>query len=92
MAFLPSLAEDVFDAGSSGFGLLMTATAIGALAVTLALSNIKPERLGPVQAVAALAFGITLVFFVKHMPSIGRTNLLFSAFRAVASLKMASTT
>jgi MFS family permease len=63
MAFLPALAEDVFDAGSSGFGLLTTATAIGALGVTLALSNISSERLGPVQAVAAVAFGLMLVFF-----------------------------
>ncbi len=63
VAFLPTLAEDIFNAGSSGFGLLNTAAAIGALVVTLGLAGIAANRLWRIQAVSAVAFGLLLVVF-----------------------------
>lgn len=63
VAFLPTLAEDIFDAGSSGFGLLNTGAAIGALVVTLGLAGVAASRLWKIQAVSAIAFGVFLVGF-----------------------------
>ncbi len=63
VAFLPTLAEDVFDAGSSGYGLLTTAAAIGALSATLLLAGVATNRLRRIQALSAVAFGITLTLF-----------------------------
>ena len=61
MAFLPTLAEDVFDAGSAGFGALTTAAAVGALVVTLGLGGVATNRLGGIQAWAAVVFGLSLI-------------------------------
>jgi len=88
VAFLPVLAEGVFDAGSSGFGLLTTAAALGAIAVSLGLSNVGNHRLGTIQAVAAIAFGLTLVLLgvapvflvaLAVMVLVGATSAAFQA-------------
>ncbi len=61
--FLPVMADDIFNAGSAGFGFLTTAGAIGALVATLALADVAPKRVGPIQAGAAVAFGVVLTVF-----------------------------
>ena len=62
MAFLPSVADGIFDAGSGGYGLMATTSAIGALAagfVTAAGSSRRDQW--PVVSVAGAVFGIGLV-------------------------------
>ena len=61
LAFLPAMAEDVFDQGASGFGAMTTASAIGAVITTLSLANTERSKLGPYQSAAGLLFGVTLV-------------------------------
>lgn len=63
IAFLPVMAENVFDAGSAGFGLLTTAGAVGALTASLTLADIAPTRVERFQSMAAIGFGVTLVLF-----------------------------
>ncbi|MCB0995307.1 MAG: MFS transporter [Acidimicrobiales bacterium] len=62
-AFLPVVADDVFDTGSFGFGMLTTAAAVGALGTSLGLANIDRSRLWRLQALAAVAFGGFLLAF-----------------------------
>ena len=62
MAFLPSVADEIFDAGSGGYGLLATTSAIGALAagfVTAAGSSRRDRW--PVVSVSGAVFGAGLV-------------------------------
>jgi MFS family permease len=63
IAFLPVMADDVFDAGAAGFGLLTTAGAVGALATSLALADVASRRVERLQSAAAIGFGISLVLF-----------------------------
>lgn len=98
MAFLPTLAEDVYDAGSTGFGLLTTAAAVGALVVTLSLAGIATDRLGGIQARAAVAFGVALVLLglspifavaLLVMVVIGATSAAFQALNNSLILSIA---
>ena len=61
--FLPVVAEEIFDAGSAGFGALATASAVGAFVSSIALANTARNRLRSVQTSAALVFGVSLVGF-----------------------------
>ena len=63
MVFLPVLAEEIFDAGSAGFGALTTAAAVGAFISSLALANTARSRLRTIQTGAAFGFGVFLVAF-----------------------------
>lgn len=98
MAFLPTLAEDVYNAGSAGFGLLTTAAAVGALAVTLSLAGIATERLDGIQAKAAVAFGVALIFLgvspvfpvaLVVMVIVGATSAAFQALNNSLILSIA---
>ena len=62
-AFLPTVAEDIYNAGSQGLGLLTAAAALGAVPVALALANTQRHRLRPLQTRAAIVFGATLAVF-----------------------------
>ncbi len=68
MAFLPVVAEQVHDRGSTGFGFLNAAAAVGAVLGSLALANLERRRLRPFQVRAALAFGVSLAVFAA-MPN-----------------------
>ena len=61
-AFLPALAEDVYDAGPTGYGVLSAVSAVGALASLLFIAS---RAGGPgawrLQALAGLAFGGALI-------------------------------
>ncbi len=63
IAFLPVMAEDIFDAGAAGYGLLTTAGAVGALATSLALADVAATRVERFQSGAAIGFGVTLLLF-----------------------------
>ena len=63
IVFLPVLAEEIFDAGSVGFGALTTAAAVGAFISSLALANTVRSRLRAIQTAAAFGFGLFLVAF-----------------------------
>lgn len=62
-AFLPTVAEQLYNAGSQGLGLLTAAASLGAVPVALALANTPRGRLRPYQIRAALVFGATLAVF-----------------------------
>lgn len=88
VAFLPVVAEGIFDAGATGFGLLTTAAAIGALATSLTLAGVATAWLGRIQALAAVGFGVSLALFglaplfvlaVLVMVLVGATSAAFQA-------------
>ncbi|MGD9797063.1 MAG: MFS transporter [Acidimicrobiia bacterium] len=63
MAFLPAMAQDVFDAGVSGYGVMSSVTAFGALGVTIWIAGrSRPGQAWKVQSAGAAAFSIGLVF------------------------------
>ena len=88
MAFLPVVAEQVHDSGSTGFGLLNTAAAAGAIVGSLALANLERRRLRPFQRRSAVAFGVSLAIFalmpnfyaaLAVMAVVGATSSVFQA-------------
>jgi MFS family permease len=72
LAFLPTVASDVFDVGSAGYGVLSATSAVGAVATGLALgrrSSRGDERrllvaAGAVFGVALVAMALAPVFWV----------------------------
>ena len=88
MAFLPVVAERVHDSGSTGFGLLNAAAAVGAILGSLALANLERRRLRPFQSRSAVAFGVSLAVFavmpnfyaaLAVMAVVGATSSVFQA-------------
>ena len=88
IAFLPVVAEQVHDAGSTGFGLLNAASAVGAVVGTLTLANVQASRLVPFQYRSAAAFGLVLAVFavmpnfyaaLAVMVAVGATSGVFQA-------------
>ena len=88
MAFLPVVAEQVHDSGSTGFGLLNAAAAAGAIGGSLALANLERQRLRPFQSRSAVAFGVSLAVFavmpnfyaaLAVMAAVGATSSVFQA-------------
>ena len=62
VAFLPTLAEDVFDVGSEGFGLMSGVTGFGALLAALLIAGrIGGPKAWQLQASAGMVFGVGLV-------------------------------
>lgn len=84
MAFLPVIAEQVYHTGSSGFGLLTTASAVGALVATIALANAERQRLNNFQMLGALTFGIALAAFAV-MPVFAAALAMFTLVGASSS-------
>ncbi len=84
MAFLPVIAEQVYGAGSSGFGLLTAVSAAGALVATVALANAERGRLRPFQGRSALLFGVSLAVFAV-MPAFGLALAVFAVVGATSS-------
>lgn len=61
-SFLPSVAVDVYDAGSGGLGLLQSFAAIGAVAATVLVATFAESRRAWFwQPVLAMAFGGSLI-------------------------------
>ena len=63
MAFLPVVAEQVHDSGSTGFGFLNAAAATGAAVGSISLANLERRKLRPFQTRSGLAFGASLAVF-----------------------------
>ena len=88
MAFLPVVAERVHHSGSTGFGLLNAAAAVGAIVGSLALANLERRRLRPFQSRSAVGFGVSLAVFavmpnfyaaLAAMSVVGATSSVFQA-------------
>src|SRR5262249_54548129 len=63
-ALLPIYAKDVFDAGSTGLGLLRSAPAVGALLTLIALTHWPLQRrIGRILFTAVTVFGIAIIVF-----------------------------
>lgn len=63
-ALMPVFAEDVFDVGASGLGLLMTVNGIGALVGSLVIASItNVSRRGLVQLGLGVTFGVSVAIF-----------------------------
>ena len=68
VALLPVVARDSLDKGPGGFGMMMAAPGIGAVAATLLLASLSDiKRKGFLLLGAVLAFGITLVAFAASV-------------------------
>jgi MFS family permease len=62
--FLASITRDEFERGAVGLGILSSATAVGALIATLGVATLTNHRhVWRMQALAGLAFGVSLVAF-----------------------------
>ena len=85
MAFLPVVAEKVHNSGSTGFGLLNTAAAVGAVIGSLALADLERRRLRPFQTRSAVAFGISLAVFAV-MPSFYAALAVMAVVGAASSV------
>ena len=88
MAFLPVVAERVHNSGSTGFGLLNAAAAVGAAVGSISLANLERRRLRPFQSRSAVAFGVSLAVFavmpnfyaaLAVMAVVGATSSVFQA-------------
>ena len=63
LAFLPNVADDIFDKGAAGYGIMNGVAAVAALAVSLWVAgSSKLSTAWTVQAVSGVAFGAGLVF------------------------------
>lgn len=60
-SFLPSIAKSVYGVGSGRLGLLSTAGAVGAVAVTIVIAGFSTRRAALVQPIAGVGFGLGLV-------------------------------
>ncbi len=97
MAFLPVVAEDVHNSGSTGFGFLNAVAAAGAMIGSLALANVERRKLHPYQVRSAVAFGISLAVFavmpdfytaLAVMAVVGATSTVFQALNNSLLLTM----
>lgn len=69
VAFLPTIADRVFDVGSSGYGLMSGASAIGALAASLFIAGRASGTTAlRIQVVCGLVFGLG-VAVLGHAPT-----------------------
>lgn len=63
-ALLPIFAKDVFDAGSSGLGILRAAPAVGALLITALLTRWSiTRRVGRIEFLTVAVFGVATIVF-----------------------------
>jgi MFS family permease len=64
IAFLPVMAQDVFDAGVSGFGVMSSASAVGALVAMIWIAKrARASDVWRLQASGAVVFGLALALF-----------------------------
>lgn len=90
VAFLPTLAEEAFDVGASGYGLLSGASAVGALLASLFIaSRADGPRAWRMQTLAGLGFGVGIVLlaisptFPVALAAILFTGAASSAFQSL---------
>lgn len=91
LAFLPTLADGVFDNGSSGYGILSACSAVGAVGAGLYTAG-RGGRLEPwrLATIAGVGFGAALI--VLSMAPSFAVAMLVLAFVGGASLAFETTT
>lgn len=63
-ALLPVFANEILMVGSTGFGILRAAPAVGALAASVVLASRPPlRRAGPTLLIASAGFGVAMIAF-----------------------------
>jgi MFS family permease len=64
IALLPIFASDILKVGPEGYGLLLAAPAIGALAATIFTANRPPlKQAGPILLACVAGFGVSMIVF-----------------------------
>ncbi|MFW2332187.1 MFS transporter [Ilumatobacter sp.] len=85
VAFLPRYATEIIEVGSSGYGLLAAASAVGAVIVSMYIAGRSTGRAAwRIQAVSGLAFGAMLVVLAMA-PSFGTALLAIAALGAASA-------
>ncbi len=85
VAFLPRYATEIIEVGSSGYGLLAAASAVGAVIVSMYIAGRSTGRAAwRIQAVSGLAFGAMLVVLALA-PSFGTALLAIAALGAASA-------
>jgi MFS family permease len=90
---MPVFAEDVFNVGPQGLGILLTVNGIGALAGSLMIASISTfRRRGLLQMVMGITFGITVgIFGFAQSFEIGLGALLVMGLVSSAYMTLTST-
>ena len=90
IAFLPRFATEVLDVGSSGYGFLAAASAVGAVFVSMYIASRGTGRAAwRIQAISGLAFGVTLVVlaiapnFIAAVVAIAAVGAASAGFQAM---------
>ena len=90
--FLPVFASDILHVGPTGFGLLMAAPGVGAVAAGLGLASLgRVRRRGHFLFVSVIAFSLFLILFsfsrsmILSMICLALVGVSHIAFRAVAN-------
>ncbi|MDH3706685.1 MAG: MFS transporter [Acidimicrobiia bacterium] len=98
VAFLPVMSEEIFGQGASGFGIMNTVAAVGAVVATLSLANLGRDKLAAYQSGAGFLFGVSLVFLgvspvfvvaLVAMLAVGSTSMTFQTLNNSAVLSLA---
>ncbi len=100
VAFLPALVKDVFNRGDGALGVLSSASAIGALVISIPLaSRADSAKAKPVMAVSGAAFG-ALVMLLGAAPTfwtafavlivVGASTATYMSLSNTIALQMAS--
>ncbi len=85
VAFLPRYATEIIGVGSSGYGLLAAASAVGAVIVSMYIAGRGTGRAAwRIQAVSGLAFGAMLIV-MSAAPSFGTAVLALAAVGAASA-------
>jgi MFS family permease len=90
MAFMPTVAEGIFDRGSSGYGMLSAASAVGAV-VAGVFSAQRSHRHDPWRFVTVAGFGFSAGLVVLGVTPTFALALLVLAFTGGMSLAFQST-
>ncbi len=85
VAFLPRFATEILDVGSSGYGLLAAASAVGAVIVSMFIASRGTGRAAwRIQAVSGFSFGAMLIV-LSFSPSFGTAALAIAAVGAASA-------
>ncbi|MEO6907418.1 MAG: MFS transporter, partial [Abditibacteriaceae bacterium] len=64
VALMPIFAKDILHVGSTGYGLLLAAPAVGALLMSLVIAHMRPfRRVGKILLWCVAGYGICMVIF-----------------------------
>ena len=90
IAFLPRLSTEVLDVGSLGYGMLAAASAVGAVALSVAIAGrVKGAAAWRIQSATGLLFGVTLVVlslapnYVTALFAVAAVGAASAGFQAV---------